>query len=168
MLLPSTQWVTKQAGKSKIRTSWTAKIFQWLCNLTLKSSCHLTGPRSLHSHLPSISSRSSLRKLCALLTISSFFVLSLAPHHCRWNSQWQIITPMPPKSIPFPKIIVWVRCDTVPRLWFPDHIMISLPWRCLPTAKSGWIKGVYFCFAHNAQKGYNVSRKGSRLIYFNS
>jgi len=29
------------------------------------------------------------------------------------------------------------------------------------------MKGVYFCFAHNAQKAASVSSKGNRLIYFN-
>lgn len=173
MLLSSSHWVTRHTSKNKARTSWAARIFQWLSNLPLKSSCRLTGPGSLFRfvfYLPSVPRLSAPCERGSVLAISSGFSCSLsAPRCCSRHSHQWIIAPVAPKSIiPFPKIIVWVGCDPVPRLWFPGHIMISPPRCCLPAAKSGWIKGIYFCFAHNAQKAASVSSKGNRLIYFNS
>lgn len=116
-------------------------FFQCLFNLTVQPSCHLTGLRSLFSLVLYLlfcsKTPNPLPAHSVLATSSGFSAPSLAPR--RQNSRSWIITPVSPKRIiPFPKLIVWVGCDLVPRLWFPDHIMIS-PSLCCLTHSKIWV-----------------------------
>lgn len=146
--------------------TWAVRIFQPLCNLMLKSSCHLRETKSFLVQCPP----------------SSWFIFFLPP----WQ-RWPVFNeshPFPPNCCgnsckganhpgvyevhPVPQNNCVVKCHPVPRLWFPDHIMISRSRSCLRTARSGWIKDMYFYFTHNTQKATSILSGGNGLRYFNN